>query len=132
MRWSSRRVGAAEWRWPKLSRQCVARSTAQTLRDRAAKGQTYRGSVRLPLPICEWYAYEIPISASTIPVQVTELRYRLEVLRESACRKPIREFDNFKGVYPVMGYLSETYEAKAQLARPITVLKRTDKFERFG
>jgi hypothetical protein len=95
--------------------------------------ETFGGTVHLPLPLCEWYAYKAPAAQPTVKVEVTRLRYRLEVLRESACiRRPVPQVPNAPGAFKAYGHPTELLEASVQLPQPITVLQRTDPFTRFA
>jgi len=95
--------------------------------------QTFRGTVRLPLPLREWHAYDGLDIDPVRPVVVTQLRYRLETIAESACsRQPVRELPNAPGVFRAYGHPVEILEASVPLPEPITVLQRTDHFERFA
>jgi hypothetical protein len=99
---------------------------------RLMPGASESWTIRLPLPIREWYAYATPRDQPTRSVAVQAVRYRLETLRESQCRRvPVKEFVNFPGIFQAYG-LGDVREATAQLPTPITVLQRTDAFERFG
>jgi hypothetical protein len=100
--------------------------------SRLPPGETYTGTVWQKLPICEWYANKAPRSSPTQLVRTREIRYRLEALRESACREPAKEHVNFPGAYSVRGRTSDFFEAIDHLDEPLELLKRTDKFSRFG
>lgn len=88
-------------------------------------------SIKLPLPLCEWFAYEPPVATLTRPVQVHSLRYRLEFIRKSKLRGEPTEFVNFPGIFQARGD-SESLEAVTALPTPVTVQQRTDPFQRFA
>ncbi len=99
---------------------------------RLAAGETYRGTVRQKMPIREWHPYNGPSTAATSPARARTVRYRLEALRETSCLETPREHVNFQGAYIVNGRSKEVFEAIDRLDPPIEVLRRSDKFERFG
>jgi hypothetical protein len=99
---------------------------------RVMPGDSLRWSVRLPLPVPEWHAYSYPEPGQTRPVEATRVRFRLETLRESCTKQPVTEYVNFPGIFKARGARCVFHEATAQLTEPITVLQRTDTFERFG
>jgi hypothetical protein len=90
-----------------------------------------RWTIRLPLPLREWHAYDSPQDQPTAPRQIRSVRYLLEVIYESDLDEPADELLNFPGVFDPVG-LSETLEASTTLTTPITLLQRTDPFERFA
>ena len=93
--------------------------------------QTFRGSLRLPLPLSEWHAYSDLEREKVRPVTVTQLRYRLGTLRKSAC-VPVWQAPNAPGIFVAYGHPREILEATVPLPIPITVLQRMDDFQRFG
>lgn len=88
-------------------------------------------AIKLPLPLCEWFAYEPPVATPTRAVQVHTLRYRLDFIRKSKLRSEPTEFVNFPGIFQARGD-SESVAAVTTLATPITVQQRTDPFQRFA
>ena len=95
--------------------------------------QTFHGTLRLPLPLREWHAHAAPRSTHVKPAAATQLRYRLETLCESHCRElPVKEAPSAPGLYRANGHPVQILEASVPLPAPITVLQRTDHFERFA
>lgn len=92
---------------------------------------TLQWTLTLPVPLCEWYAYEPPLDQPTRPVRAETLRYRLEVLRASRCRGTPKEHPSYPGVFYASGN-TEVFEASAALEPAVIVLQRTDSFRRFA
>jgi hypothetical protein len=98
---------------------------------RLRAGEVHRGTIRQPLPVREWYAYDPPADNPARVLQIRTIRYKLEVVRESAGKGPVTELKNFPGLFQAAGNRSETQEAVVALSSPLTALYRTDSFQRF-
>jgi hypothetical protein len=99
---------------------------------RLPAGETYRGTLKVPLPAVEWYAYSGPQGKPTRPVSTWTVRYVLEAVRESHLSEPASEHRIFKGAYVCSRRASDILQARAHLEREIVILERTDPMKRFG
>lgn len=97
---------------------------------RLSPGETFKGEIRLPLPLVEWSAYAPPRKEPTVPVTVFTLRYCLEAALESESRRAPSPVPATPGAWHI--HSATTFEQTIALPEPITLLRRTDYFARFG
>ena len=97
---------------------------------RLQPAEILRWTIRLRLPLREWHAYDGLPTKDAVPVTVTTIRYKLESLRESACRHH-QEHVNFPGIFKARGYPSDKAEVTVMLPEPIVLLRRSAQFQRF-
>jgi hypothetical protein len=99
------------------------------LATRLAPGDTYAGTIKVPLPLLEWSAYQSPEMEHTRAVPVKSVKLRLEYTRHSTCDHA-KEHSYFRGTWEISGN-TESLEATASIDVPVVLLERTDAFKRF-
>lgn len=88
------------------------------------RAEKFRNTLRLPLPLLEWYAYRKPSPDNTQPEQIWSIRYRLEVVPASAARDA-DPLGRYTDVFQVDGDVVAV-EAIADLSAPLTLLRRLE------
>jgi hypothetical protein len=103
----------------------------EPLGTRIEPGRSARATLRLPLPLLEWNAYEPPRREPAEAERIEAIRLRLEYLPAPLALSAQAHLA-IRGAFVTRGRAFAYLEASAPLPSPCTLLRRTDAFARIG